>query len=221
MIRLTGAGRDYKLGKRTVPGLADIDLSVDGGEFLAISSPSGSGKSTLLNLLGCLDMPTRGTVEVLGHDVRKLSDAQRANLRAHHIGFIFQSFNLIPVLTAFENIEYPLLLLGLDASERRRRVDGILERVGLARFGRHRPDNLSGGQRQRVAIARALVVGPKLVLADEPTANLDSKTSFEILDLMVELNRESGTTFVFSTHDPRVTRYAKRTIRLEDGGIAT
>jgi putative ABC transport system ATP-binding protein len=166
-------------------------------------------------------MPTRGTVEVLGHDVRKLSDAQRANLRAHHIGFIFQSFNLIPVLTAFENIEYPLLLLGLDASERRRRVDGILERVGLARFGRHRPDNLSGGQRQRVAIARALVVGPKLVLADEPTANLDSKTSFEILDLMVELNRESGTTFVFSTHDPRVTRYAKRTIRLEDGGIAT
>ena len=220
MIRLTAVGRDYQLGKQWVRGLADVSLEVGEGDFLAVSGPSGSGKSTLLNILGCLDRPTRGTVEVFGEDVVRLGDAAKAALRARHIGFIFQSFNLIPVLSAFENVEYPLLLLGMEERERRRRVGAMLEKVGLAAFARHRPDNLSGGQRQRVAIARALVVGPKLVLADEPTANLDTKTSFEILDLMAELNRESNTTFVFSTHDPRVTRYATRTLRLEDGAIA-
>lgn len=220
MIRLTSVGRDYRLGKQWVRGLADVSLEVMEGDFLAVSGPSGSGKSTLLNILGCLDRPTRGTVEVFGQDVDRLGDSAKAALRARRIGFIFQSFNLIPVLSAFENVEYPLLLLGMEARERRRRVGAMLEKVGLAAFARHRPDNLSGGQRQRVAIARALVVGPKLVLADEPTANLDTKTSFEILDLMAELNRESNTTFVFSTHDPRVTRYATRTLRLEDGAIA-
>jgi putative ABC transport system ATP-binding protein len=220
MIRLAGIGRDYQLGKRWVRGLVDVSLQVAEGDFLAVSGPSGSGKSTLLNILGCLDRPTRGTMEIFGRDVARLGDTAKAGLRARHIGFIFQSFNLVPVLSAYENVEYPLLLIGAAPHERRRRVGSLLEKVGLGGFARHWPDTLSGGQRQRVAIARALVAGPRLVLADEPTANLDTRTSFEILDLMAGLNRESGTTFVFSTHDPRVTRYATRTLLLEDGAIA-
>jgi putative ABC transport system ATP-binding protein len=212
--------KDYKLGKVIVPALRDISLEVEAGEFLSIAGPSGSGKTTLLNLVGCVDTPTAGTVEVAGKDTSKLSEHALTDLRLHHLGFIFQSFNLVNVLTVFQNVEFPLLLQGKHtAKERRARVVELLEQVGLKDYITHRPNELSGGQRQRVAVARALVSHPKIVLADEPTANLDSQTGANIIDLMREMNRKAGTTFIFSTHDAKVMAHASAVVKLADGKI--
>jgi putative ABC transport system ATP-binding protein len=218
IVSVKDAVKNYTLGKVVVPALRGISLEVGGGEFLAIAGPSGSGKTTLLNLIGCVDTPTSGTVEVAGKDTRALSERALTDLRLHTIGFIFQSFNLVSVLSVFQNIELPLLLQRqLGPVDRRKRVMALLERVGIREYGQHRPNELSGGQRQRVAIARALVAQPQLVLADEPTANLDSVTGQNILDLMKELNRTEGTTFIFSTHDQRVMSHASSIVRLADG----
>jgi putative ABC transport system ATP-binding protein len=195
-----------------------VSLAVEPGEFMAVAGPSGSGKSTLLNLVGCLDHPTSGRVLVGGKDVAALGDDALSDLRARTIGFIFQTFNLIPVLSALENVEFPLLFRG-GAHRGRARALEALQAVGLRDFAHHRPDELSGGQRQRVAVARALVTDPALVLADEPTANLDSHTGEAIIDLMLDINRRAGTTFIFSTHDPKVMAHAQRVVRLEDGRV--
>jgi putative ABC transport system ATP-binding protein len=220
IVSVKNAVKEYTLGKVVVPALRGVSLDVHEGEFLSIAGPSGSGKTTLLNLIGCVDTPTSGSVEVAGQDTSKLSERRLTNLRLHTIGFIFQSFNLVPVLSVFQNIELPLLLQGkLSTGERRSRVDGLLERVGLRDYGKHRPTELSGGQRQRVAIARALVTRPQLVLADEPTANLDSVTGENIIDVMKELNRTEHTTFIFSTHDARVMAHASAVVRLADGKL--
>src|SRR5262249_8425433 len=193
---------------------------VNAGDFISIAGPSGSGKTTLLNLIGCVDTPTSGTVEVAGKDTRQLSERELTDLRLNTIGFIFQSFNLVSVLTVFQNCEMPLLLQrSIPTEERTPRVDELLEKVGLREHAHHRPSELSGGQRQRVAIARALVTRPQIVLADEPTANLDSVTGQHILDLMKDLNRTQGTTFIFSTHDQNVLKYAHAIIRLADGTL--
>ncbi|HBN07938.1 MAG TPA: hypothetical protein DD435_04560 [Cyanobacteria bacterium UBA8530] len=206
----------YPMGKTQVQALNGVDLSIEKGEFLAIAGPSGSGKSTLLNLLGCLDVPTEGTVVIDGQDLAKLSEHARATLRRQKLGFIFQGFNLIPVLTAFENIEMPLRLKGENNPQR---VWEALEAVGLKEHAQHRPAELSGGQQQRVAIARALVTDPLIVLADEPTANLDSKTGEAIIELMKKISLEKGTTFIFSTHDAKVMSKATRMVSLTDGRI--
>nr|VFK27554.1 MAG: putative ABC transport system ATP-binding protein [Candidatus Kentron sp. MB]VFK32103.1 MAG: putative ABC transport system ATP-binding protein [Candidatus Kentron sp. MB]VFK75641.1 MAG: putative ABC transport system ATP-binding protein [Candidatus Kentron sp. MB] len=219
MIQVENISKTYTLGQRQVEALHSVDMTLTEGVFVAIAGPSGSGKSTLLNLLGCLDLPTSGRILLHGQDVSVMGDREQAALRNRFIGFIFQSFNLVPVLSAFENVEYPLVLLGVAPRERRERVAAMLEEVGLAEHASHRPDYLSGGQRQRVAIARALVTRPGLVLADEPTANLDSKTGGEIIALMRTLNREHRTTFVFSTHDPRVVTQAEHVYRIEDGRL--
>jgi putative ABC transport system ATP-binding protein len=218
-VRVENATKSYELGKTTVPALRGVSLSVDAGEFLAVAGPSGSGKSTLLNLIGCLDHPTAGRVLIGDQDVAALDDNALSDLRALKIGFIFQTFNLIPVLTALENVEFPLLFR--SGTGGRARALRALEEVGLADFARHRPDELSGGQRQRVAVARALVTDPVIVLADEPTANLDSATGEAIISLMLEINRRDGTTFIFSTHDPKVMSQAHRVVRLADGLIVS
>jgi putative ABC transport system ATP-binding protein len=211
--------KDYPLGKLTVRALHGIDLAIQRGEFTTVAGPSGSGKTTLLNLIGCVDVPTQGDVFFDGVSTRSLTDKALTRLRLEKLGFIFQSFNLVAVLSVFQNIELPLLLQGgIDENERATRIQGILDRVGLAKYAHHRPTELSGGQRQRVAIARALVTKPKLILADEPTANLDSATGNAIIELMKELNRE-GTTFLFSTHDHKVMERATRIVRVEDGRI--
>jgi putative ABC transport system ATP-binding protein len=221
IISVRGVTKDYQLGKTIVPALRGVDLEVEKGEFLSIAGPSGSGKTTLLNLIGCVDTPTAGAVEVDGQDTGTLSERQLTDLRLHRIGFIFQSFNLVQVLSVFQNIEFPLLLQGgAGKAERRDRVLGLLEAVGIREYARHRPSELSGGQRQRVAVARALVSRPKLVLADEPTANLDSVTGQNIIDLMRDMNRKDGTTFVFSTHDPKVMAHASAIVRIADGQVA-
>ena len=200
--------------------LHDVSLNIEDGVFLAIAGPSGSGKSTLLNLIGCIDSPTKGRIVIDGADVSGRSPDDLSALRARSIGFVFQTFNLLPVLSAHENVEYPLLhFRDITPHERSRRVDEMLTLVGLSRHGRHRPNQLSGGQRQRVAIARALVTRPRIILADEPTANLDSKTGDGILQLMKEINRSYGTTFVFSTHDKKVIAKADRLVRIEDGRV--
>ncbi len=210
----------YELGKTSVHALRGVSLDIHAGEFLSIAGPSGSGKTTLLNLVGCVDTPTAGTVLVDGHDTTRLDERALTSLRLHRIGFIFQSFNLVSVLTVFQNVELPLLLQGgLPARERRRRIGALLEAVGIAEYATHRPSELSGGQRQRVAVARALVTRPGLVLADEPTANLDSQTGATIVDLMKDMNRRDATTFVFSTHDPRVMAHASAIVRIDDGRI--
>lgn len=220
IVSVKNATKDYALGKVTVPALRGVSLDVEEGEFLSIAGPSGSGKTTLLNLIGCVDTPTSGTVEVAGKDTRQLGERALTELRLNTIGFIFQSFNLVSVLSVFQNVELPLLLQRrLSTSERRARVLALLERVGLADHVRHRPSELSGGQRQRVAIARALVTRPQLVLADEPTANLDSVTGQNILDVMKELNRTEKTTFIFSTHDAHVMANASAVVRLADGKL--
>ncbi len=220
IIEVRGVTKDYPLGKLTVRALHGVDLIVDRGEFTTIAGPSGSGKTTLLNLIGCVDVPTGGSVVFDGAVTSSLSDRDLTRLRLEKLGFIFQSFNLVQVLSVFQNVELPLLLQGgVDAAERKRRVEAILDRVGLAKYVRHRPNELSGGQRQRVAIARALVTRPRLVLADEPTANLDSVTGNSILALMKELNQQDGTTFLFSTHDHRVMELATRIVRVQDGRI--
>jgi putative ABC transport system ATP-binding protein len=221
LVRIENVSKDYRLGNQLVPALKRINLNIDEGVFMAIAGPSGSGKSTLLNLIGCIDMPTSGRIVIADHDISSRNPDQLAALRARTIGFIFQTFNLLPVLSAEENVEYPLLQMKeLTPAERQRRVRRYLEVVGLSKFARHRPNQLSGGQRQRVAIARALAVHPKIILADEPTANLDHKTGKRILRLMRGINRRTGTTFVFSTHDKRVIDMADRRVDLEDGEIA-
>ena len=212
--------KNYTLGTFVVPALRGVSLDVEEGEFLAIAGPSGSGKTTLLNLIGCVDTPTQGTVEIAGNATNVMSERQLTRLRLHTIGFIFQSFNLVSVLSVLQNIELPLLLQRqLSGPERNTRVLGLLEKVGIRDYATHRPSELSGGQRQRVAIARALVTRPQLVLADEPTANLDSVTGQNILDIMKELNRTEKTTFIFSTHDQHVMANANSIVRLADGKL--
>src|SRR5215471_9635203 len=221
IVSVKDAVKNYTLGKVVVPALRGVTLDVNEGDFISIAGPSGSGKTTLLNLIGCVDTPTSGVVEVAGKDTAKLSERELTALRLHTIGFIFQSFNLVSVLTVFQNIELPLLLQReLGPRERRTRVMELLDKVGIHQYASHRPSELSGGQRQRVAIARALVTRPQLVLADEPTANLDSVTGQHILDLMKELNRTMGTTFIFSTHDQKVMAHANAIVRLADGKLA-
>jgi putative ABC transport system ATP-binding protein len=220
LIQVENVSKSYRLGDQEVLALQDVTLSVDEGVFLAIAGPSGSGKSTLLNLIGCIDAPTRGRILIDGRDTGGRSPDALADLRARTIGFIFQTFNLLPVLSAEENVEYPLLHLSdLGRAERRARVSRFLDVVQLTKFARHRPNELSGGQRQRVAIARALATHPRIVLADEPTANLDSRTGAGIVDLMKQVNRSFGTTFVFSTHDKKIIAKADRLVRIEDGHI--
>jgi putative ABC transport system ATP-binding protein len=213
--------KEYELGRTRVAALRGVTLEVERGEFLAVAGPSGSGKSTLLNLMGCLDHPTTGAVLVGGKDVAALDDDALSDLRARSIGFIFQTFNLIPVLSALENVEFPLLFQKRPGGRAagRERARRALDEVGLAEFVRHRPDELSGGQRQRVAVARALVTDPVIVLADEPTANLDSATGDAIISLMLEINRRDGTTFIFSTHDAKVMGHAHRVVHLADGRL--
>jgi putative ABC transport system ATP-binding protein len=220
LVRLEDVHRTYRLGETEVPAVRGVTLELRAGELTALVGPSGSGKSTLLNLAGTIDAPDRGRVLVEGVDVATLDDDARSRLRNRKIGFIFQSFNLVPVLDVRENVELPLLVHEkLPAAERRRRVDRGLEDVGLADFARHPPDRLSGGQRQRVAIARALVTEPILVLADEPTANLDSETARRILDLMVDLNARRKVTFLFSTHDEKLMARVGRHVHIRDGKL--
>jgi putative ABC transport system ATP-binding protein len=220
IISVRDVSKDYLLGKTHVHALRGVSLDVEKGEFLSIAGPSGSGKTTLLNLIGCVDTPSAGTVTVDGHDTSRLGERALTDLRLHRIGFIFQSFNLVAVLDVFQNVEFPLLLQGgLTAQARRDRVLGLLEAVGIRDHARHRPSELSGGQRQRVAVARALVTRPALVLADEPTANLDSQTGATIIDLMKEMNQRDDTTFVFSTHDPKVMSHASAIVRIADGSV--
>ncbi len=219
VIEVRNLWKEYRLKKQRVLALRGVDLRVEEGEFLVLSGPSGSGKTTLLNLLGGLDRPTRGEVWVAGEPLHRLPERARCRLRSSTVGYIFQAFNLLPVLTAYENVEYPLLLLGMRPRERRRRVREVLERVGLAELADRRPEELSAGQCQRVAIARALVTRPKLVLADEPTAHLDSETGRQVLLLMRALTREDSTAYVVATHDPRVEGEADRVLHLRDGTL--
>jgi putative ABC transport system ATP-binding protein len=212
--------RIYKIGKVETQALRGVSLSIENGEFTALVGPSGSGKTTLLQLIGCLDQPTSGRVIVNGKDVSRLSRSQRADMRRGTIGFVFQFFALIPTLSAYENIEMPLLLNGYSASQRRERVMELLESVDLSDRAHHRPDQLSGGEQQRVAVARALASRPVLVLADEPTANLDTANGKQVMEIMQRLNQETGTTFVFATHDPRVIAFARRVVELRDGRVA-
>ena len=220
VVRVERVTKHYVVDSQPVTALNDVTLDIDPGVFLAIAGPSGSGKSTLLNLIGCIDTPSSGRLYIDGVDVAQRTPDQLANLRGRAIGFVFQSFNLFPVLNAAENVEYPLLRrTDISTGERRRRVERYLRLVGLAGFATHRPSQLSGGQRQRVAIARALVIRPRIVLADEPTANLDHRTGRHILRLMKRINRMTRTTFVFSTHDQKVLDMADRRVDLEDGEI--
>ncbi len=210
----------YPMGEHSLTALNRVSLAFERGEFAGLVGPSGSGKTTFLNIVGTLDTPTSGQAIIMGTEISALTPLQAAELRRRHIGFIFQTFNLFPVYTVYENVEFPLLLLGLPPAERRRRVMEALEWVGLADRARSRPTQLSGGQSQRVAIARAIVKKPAIIIADEPTANLDAENSFNILDIMVELNRELSITFLFATHDEKVIRYLRRKITLFDGRVA-
>ncbi len=221
LIELKGITKVYELGKTQVPALKGIDLTVDKGEFTVVTGPSGSGKTTLLNIIGCLDRATAGSYLLDGEEVAQRDFDELAEVRNRKIGFIFQSFNLIPVLNVAENIEFPVAVRADagPAKAMREKVEKLAEAVGLKPYLHHKPDELSGGQRQRVAIARALITEPRLVLADEPTANLDSETSEQIIDLMLELNRNQGVTFLFSTHDPRVVKHARRALHIHDGRL--
>jgi putative ABC transport system ATP-binding protein len=219
IITVENATKIYKIGEIETRALDGVCLKIEEGEFTALVGPSGSGKTTLLQLMGCLDKPNSGTVKVGGQDVTRLKANPRADLRREKIGFIFQFFALVPVLTAYENVELPLLLNNIPAKERRERAMGLLEAVGLADRTAHRPDQLSGGEQQRVAIARALAPNPLLVLADEPTANLDTANGAQAMDIMQGLNEETGTAFIFATHDPRVVAYARRVVEMLDGKI--
>jgi len=222
MIELTGVHKTYVLGKTKVPALKGIDLKIEKGAFISVAGPSGSGKTTLLNLIGCLDRPDSGSIMIEGEAVAEAPRNRRAEIRAHKVGFIFQSFNLIPVLNVYENIEFPLFVSRKIMSERDRRkhIHRLIEQVGLTEHIKHKPDTLSGGQRQRVAIARALATCPSIVLADEPTANLDSETGKMILSLMRTLNETDKVTFLFATHDKNIMQYASHIYHLHDGRIA-
>jgi putative ABC transport system ATP-binding protein len=221
LFELSNIHRRFRLGETIVPALRGVDLSIQRGESVAVWGPSGSGKSTLLNLLGLIDAPDEGTLLFHGEDVHSLSDDALTDCRNRSIGFVFQSFNLVPVLTALENIELPLQIQGVAAAVSRKRAQDWLARVGLEAYPHFRPDKLSGGQRQRVAIARALVIDPVLVLADEPTANLDSANSRAVVDLLQQMNAETGVTCVFSTHDPRLLEHVPRHVQLVDGRVAS
>lgn len=220
LLRLSGIVRQFSLGETLVQALRGINLDIQRGEFMAIWGPSGSGKSTLLNIIGLIDSPDKGSLIFDGEETSLLSDDALSDLRVRKIGFVFQTFNLVPVLTAVENVMLPLQIQGVDAGEARERAGRWLNKVGLQRFHDFRPDRLSGGQRQRVAIARALSINPRLLIADEPTANLDSRTSSEVIDLIEELNKETGVTCVFTTHDPRLLDRVPRQLRLKDGVIS-
>jgi putative ABC transport system ATP-binding protein len=221
IVILEDVHKKYPLGRTEVHAVIGVSFSIEEGDFISIAGPSGSGKSTILNMVGCIDTPTSGTVRIDGQVTSALGDRAITALRHRVIGFIFQNFNLVPVLDVYENVELPLLLgeTGVPRAERRRWVDGLIEAVGLTRWRAHRPAELSGGQRQRVAVARALVTRPRIVLADEPTANLDSATGGAIIELMRQMNRDFGTTFIFSTHDPSIVEIADHVIRLHDGTI--
>ncbi len=221
IVKLESVIKNYRQGKMDVPALRGLSLSVEKGEFTAISGPSGSGKSTTLNLIGALDTPTEGTISLEGKELKSLSRSALSRLRRDRIGFVFQAYNLVPVLTAYENAEIVLALQGVGKSERRKRVMGLLDEVGLGGMEHRRPDQLSGGQQQRVAIARAIAADPAVVLADEPTANVDSETAEKLLGIMEKLNRDRQVTFLFSTHDPRVMDRARRNIHLVDGRVAS
>ena len=222
IVQITGVVKEYPLGKQVVQALRGVDLNIEKGEFTTIAGPSGSGKTTLLNLIGCIDTPTRGQVRVDGQLTNDLSDASLTRLRLQKLGFIFQSFNLVQVLDVYQNVEFPLLLQGgISAADRKARVEDVINKVGLTKYIRQRPTELSGGQRQRVAIARALVTRPAIVLADEPTANLDSATGRAIIDLMRELNQKDRITFIFSTHDQQVMNRADRIVKIADGAVAS
>jgi len=220
VIAVTGVNKTYPLGRIRVRALSDVELTIGRGDFIALAGPSGSGKTTLLNLIGCIDKPDDGRIVIDDVDVTRIPLHRLSTLRRDTLGFIFQTFNLIPVLTAYENVEYPLLLQNVPRRDRDARVRRWLAEVGLTEQAKQRPDQLSGGQRQRVAIARAMVTEPKLVLADEPTANLDSETAARILDLLAEINTRTNCTFVFSTHDPSLIARAERVVRIRDGRIA-
>lgn len=217
IVEAINVSRDFYIGGYKHQALVEVSLTINRGDFFAIAGPSGSGKSTLLNILGCLERPTAGEVKIQGSSTRQMSVNALADFRAERLGFVFQTFNLIPTLNAQENVEYPLLLLQMTAKERRQRAQEALVKVGLENFRNNRPSQLSGGQRQRVAIARAIVKMPLLVLADEPTANLDHRTSTEILDLMQALNQNEKTTFLFSSHDALVLSRAESVMHLKDG----
>lgn len=219
VTKVINATRDFKIGEIETHALRGVNLSINDGEFTALVGPSGSGKTTLLQLIGLLDQPSSGQIYINGKDATRLNRNQRADLRKGTIGFIFQFFALIPTLTAYENVEMPLLLNGAKPAERKARANEVLDAVGLSDRAHHRPDQLSGGQQQRVAVARALAINPKVILADEPTANLDTENGKQVMDIMQKLNKETGVTFVFATHDPRVIHYARRVVTLEDGLI--
>ena len=218
MIELAGIHRYFQVGEQTVHALDGIDLTIEHGEYISVMGPSGSGKSTLLNVIALLDQPSAGRYSLNGRDVTQLNDDELARVRRENIGFVFQFFHLIPRLTAAENVEMPMILAGIDAKERRQRVDDALASVNLAERARHRPDQLSGGQLQRVAIARAMIMQPSILLADEPTGNLDSKSGLEIIELLENLNRQ-GVTLMVITHDQHIGDRAKRRIRIVDGRI--
>lgn len=217
VAKLTDITRVYTIGEVETHALRGVDLTIGEGEFTTLVGPSGSGKTTLLQLIGCLDMPTSGKVFINDQDATNMNRNQRADLRKGTIGFIFQFFALVPTLTAYENVELPLLLTG--GNNHKSRVMELLDAVDLSDWAGHRPDQLSGGQQQRVAVARALATNPKLILADEPTANLDTENGTQVMDTMAKLNKDTGVTFVFATHDPRVISYAKRVVTLQDGLI--
>jgi putative ABC transport system ATP-binding protein len=219
VAKLTDVTRVYKIGEVETRALNGVSITINDGEFTSLVGPSGSGKTTLLQLIGCLDKPSSGKVIIAGKETTNLNRNQRADLRKGTIGFVFQFFALIPTLTAYENVEMPLLLNGRNAAERKQRVMELLEAVDMTPRAHHRPDQLSGGQQQRVAVARALATDPKLILADEPTANLDTENGEQVMQIMKKLNKETGTTFVFATHDPRVIKYASRVVTLQDGLI--
>jgi len=221
ILKLRNIKRRFMLGETHIDALNSIDLDIHAGEFLAVWGPSGSGKSTLMNIIGLIDSPTAGTVNFDGQDTHALADDALTEFRSQKLGFVFQNFNLVPVLSALENVMLPLQIQGVAETEARKRADAALVDVGLERFVNSLPDKLSGGQRQRVAIARALVVNPKLVIADEPTANLDSENSRMVVDLMREMNRARKVTFVFTTHDPRLLDHVDRKILLRDGDIVS
>ena len=220
LVQLRGVKKTYRLGRTEVPALKGVDLDLQAGEFTAVMGPSGSGKTTLLNIVGCLDRMDAGSYRLDGAELGGQDFNDLAEIRNRKIGFIFQSFNLIPVLDVAENIEFPCLIRDEKRKPLRARAEHLAGEVGLAEVLHHKPDELSGGQRQRVAIARALITEPQLVLADEPTANLDSATSSQIIDLMLALNRDKGVTFLFSTHDPRVVEHARRVVHIADGILA-
>lgn len=219
IVRLENVTKVYRIGEVETRALDGVNLTIQAGEFTTLVGPSGSGKTTLLQLIGCLDRPDSGRVVINGQDVTRLSADRRADLRRQVIGFIFQFFALVPVLSAYENVELPLLLNGVGGKERRARVLELLDAVGLAHRAGHRPPQMSGGEQQRVAIARALAPNPLMVLADEPTANLDTANGEQALRIMQRLNEQTGTAFIFATHDPRVVAFARRVVRLRDGRI--